>query len=119
MPASLKRAAALLALLIAAPTAAAAGDSFGVPLPPGARTSHDSTYSSPRGFRDTVTFYARHLARRGVGHRAIPVTRHRGVELARFVATGADSPWLAIHVYRHRGTTFIAVVGAPGLDLAE
>jgi hypothetical protein len=105
----------LLALLLGAPPARADA-TRGVPLPPGARPAEEGIHVSPRGLRDTLTFYSRHLQRRAIDHQAIPLQRYRGIELARFLASDPASPWEAIHVYRHRGTTFIAIVGRSPLD---
>jgi hypothetical protein len=105
----------LLALLLGAPPARADA-TRGVPLPPGARPAEEGIHVSPRGLRDTLTFYSRHLQRRAIDHQAIPLQRYRGIELARFLARDPASPWEAIHVYRHRGTTFIAIVGRSPLD---
>ena len=119
LPHLLRPAALLFAALLLVAPAAAADATRGLPLPPGSRAADADTFSSSRGFRDTVTFYSRHLHRRDIPHRAIPVYRHRGVDIARFLATGPDSPWAAIHVYRHRGATFIAIVASPPLDADE
>ena len=105
------------ALLSAAP-AAAAEATRGLPLVPGSRPAETpGVYVSGRGLRDTRTFYSRHLRRAGIAHRVIPLQRRRGVEHQRFLATGDDSPWAAIQVYRHRGVTYVAIVGPPPLDL--
>ena len=83
------------------------------PLPAGARPAGDDTYVSPRGLRETIRHYTRQLARRGAAHEAIPLYRVRGVEIARFIARDDGLSWLAIHVYRHQGTTFIAIIPRP------
>jgi hypothetical protein len=102
----------LVAALLSGP-AAGADTTHGVPLPPGARPAEAGGFVSPRGLRDTLTFYSRYLQRHAIEHRVIPLRRQRGVELARFLATDENSPWQAIHVYRHQGTTFIAIVSRP------
>ena len=109
--------AVALACAVLAPAAAAADDDrYGLPVPPGSQVSErgDSTFVSSRGFRDTLRYYQRHFRRHAIAHRAPPVYRARGVAVARLLATSGDARWGAVHVYRHRGTTYIAVI--PPLD---
>ncbi len=93
---------------------------LGVPLPPGtridaARAAGDAPgerhlFVSGRGFRATVEFYQRFLARRGLLHQAIPVYRYRGTEIARFLSRQPGTAWSAVHVYRDDARTWIFIV---------
>jgi hypothetical protein len=113
MPARPALAAALL-LGVALGPAPAAADA-GVPLPPRSRAvdGPGGLVASGQGFRQTVDFYERFLKRRGLAHEQVPVYRHRGVDVARFLSRQRGSRWRAIHVFRHTGQTFIAVVPEP------
>lgn len=82
-------------------------------LPPGTRTVAPGEHVSGRGLRDTTTFVAKELARRGISHQQIGPYRVRGVELTRFVSQTSSTSWLAIHVVRSGGTTRIYVVPRP------
>lgn len=116
---------AALAALPALPEAhAAPADVLGVPLPPGTRidparaASADGgerrhLFVSGRGFRATVEFYQRFLARRGLQHQAIPVYRYRGTEIARFLSRQPGTAWSAVHVYREDARTWIFIVPQP------
>ncbi len=105
--------AALVVLLCSAALASAGPRKLsGVPLPRGSRALDDGgrLYSSSRGFRKTVRFYERFLARAGTDHQAIPVYSYRGTDVARFLCRQPTAAWSAIHVFRTRGVTQIYVV---------
>jgi hypothetical protein len=118
-----------LAALPALPRAhAAPADVLGVPLPPGTRIDparapgaasdpasgeRRHLFVSGRGFRATVEFYQRFLARRGLQHQAIPVYRYRGTEIARFLSRQPGTAWSAVHVYRDDARTWIFIVPQP------
>jgi hypothetical protein len=101
----------LVGVLALAPVAASA-DVHGVPLPRGSRADGGRHVSS-KGYRDTVDFVRAWLTRRGLPHRQIGPYRARGVDVTRFVAEPSSTAWLAIHVYRQAGTTWISVVPRP------
>jgi hypothetical protein len=102
----------VLALLLALPTASAA-ELHDVPLPRGARSISPNLFNSSRGFRKTVEHFERWFRRSGLGHTAIPITRYRGVVVARFISEHPTSKWLAIHVFRAEGRTQIYIVPRP------
>jgi hypothetical protein len=109
--ASTVRALALTILLGVA--AIARAEPYDVRMPPGTRTDSTGQLVSGRGLRDTTDFIAKELARRGILVNQIGPYRVRGVELTRFVATAASTPWLAIHVMRTGGKTLIFFVPRP------
>jgi hypothetical protein len=112
----------VLTLALALPRAhAAPADVLGVPLPPGTRIdtggagaqdpgARQRLFVSGRGFRATVEFYQRFLARRGLRHEAIPVYRYRGTDIARFLSRQPGTAWSAVHVYREDARTWIFIV---------
>jgi hypothetical protein len=95
-------------------------DVLGVPLPPGTRIDTARAGAGPgerrhlfisgRGFRATVEFYQRFLARRGLLHQAIPVYRYRGTVIARFLSRQPGTAWSAVHIYRDDARTWIFIV---------
>jgi len=72
-----------------------------------------NVYASRQGFRRAVDFYRRTLRRQRVAHEAIPVYRHNGTLVARFLSQDPRAKWLAIHVFHKDGRTYVAVVPAP------
>jgi len=103
---------ALAAILAAAPARA---DTYDLPVPRGTRRDPvtPDLHVSGRGFRDSVDHYARELGRRGLAHERVGPYRVRGVDVARFVSADPRSRWLAIHVYRRDGKTWIFLVKRP------
>lgn len=101
-----------LALALAAPAAAGQhrADELGLDVPRGSKVIGDQLWSSALGFRKTVQFYERLLKRKGLEHEAVPIYGYRGVVVARFLATAADSSWRAIHVFQRRGVTRVYLV---------
>lgn len=85
-------------------------DIAGIPLPRGSRRQSGEAVQSSRGFQATVRFYRRLFNRRGVAYRRLPTYAYRGVILARFVSDEAGSRWSAVHVFKHRGRTWISVI---------
>lgn len=102
----------LAALLFFAAAPARAGDLAGVPLPRGSRADGDVQISG-KGYRDTVEHMRKWLSKQGTAHRQIGPYRARGVDVTRFVSEDPKSPWLAIHVVRQAGRTWISVVSRP------
>lgn len=90
----------------------AVADVHGVDLPRGARAEGDR-HASPLGFRATVDHFARQFDRHGIPVETVGPYRVRGVDVVRFVRTDAGGDWLAVHVYRTAGTTWIFVVARP------
>ena len=105
----------LAAVLVMVCDSSVRADSHGIPLPKGSRVAEGDLFSSGRGFRKTIRFYQRFLDRKGMAHQAVPTYRYRGTAVARFISTDKTSPWLAIHVFRRRGTTHVFVVARPHL----
>ncbi len=94
--------------------APAAADVHGVPLPRGSKAADDDgRHASSRGYRETVDHLRRWLARQGHAHRQVGPYRARGVDVTRFVSTSGATPWLAVHVWRAAGKTWISVVARP------
>lgn len=102
-----------LAIALFAAVAEAAPE---VRLPPGTRTTAAGEHVSGRGLRDTTTFLAKELSRRGISVQQIGPYRVRGVEITRFVSQSSSTNWLAIHVVRTDGRTRIYFVPRPTLD---
>ena len=101
---------ALTLLLAAAP--ARAGDVEGVPMPRGSRADGTRQISG-KGYRDTVDHMRKWLSKHGTAHRQIGPYRARGVDVTRFLSDDAATTWLAIHVVRQAGKTWISVVPRP------
>ncbi|HLL21645.1 MAG TPA: hypothetical protein VK427_05915 [Kofleriaceae bacterium] len=97
-------------LITLASQSLAAGDPWGVRLPPGTRTDATGQLVSSRGLRDTTDAIARDLARRGIVTEQIGPYRVRGAELTRFLSQTPSTSWLAIHVLRTSGKTVIFFV---------
>jgi len=102
--------AATFALALAG--GAARADVHGVPLPRGSKAS-GTRYVSGKGYRDTVDFVAKWLAKQGLEAEQIGPYRARGVDVTRFISQVPTTAWLAIHVVRQAGTTWISVVERP------
>ncbi len=107
--------AVLFALLLAVPAAAA--DVHGVPLPRGSRAQADR-HASGLGFRATVDWYRRQWRTDGLPVRLLGPYGARGLDIVRFLREDQAGTWLAVHVYRLAGKTWIFVVPRPGLDAA-
>jgi len=103
----------VLALLVVLPASSSAAELHDVVLPRGARSISPNLFNSSRGFRKTVEHFRRWFRKTGLDHKAIPVTRYRGVVVARFISEHATSKWLAIHVFRAQGRTQIFIVPRP------
>jgi hypothetical protein len=86
---------------------------LGVPMPKGSRapsSDEPTRVVSGKSYRDTVDFMTKWLSKSGAAHTQIGPYRARGVDVTRFVSDDATSKWLAIHVYRQAGKTWIFVV---------
>jgi hypothetical protein len=99
--------AAILALLFFLGGAAHADTDR--PLPRGSRAD-GAAFVSGDGFGETITWMAKELARRGWALEKVGPYRARGVDVARFVASDEHLPYLAIHVFRVSGKTWISFV---------
>jgi len=106
---------AVAAVLIAA--APAHADTYDLPVPSGTRRdpATPDLHVSSLGFRPSVDYYARELRRRGLAHQRIGPYQVRGVDVTRFVSADPASRWLAVHVYRQDGKTWIFLVKRPAL----
>ncbi len=99
-------------LLVAHAPAPASADPHGVPLPRGTRLV-DGRHASGLGFRATVDHYAKRWKASGIPVTEIGPYRVRGVDVMRFVRTDKAGEWLAVHVWRTGGVTWISVVPRP------
>jgi hypothetical protein len=99
-------AAVAIALGLAGPARA---DVHGVPMPRGTRAD-GARFASGKGYRDTIESFARWLDRAGIAHEQVGPYRARGVDVTRFLSKEAGTKWLAIHVYRQAGKTWISLV---------
>jgi hypothetical protein len=102
---------AAFALALASP--AHAGTEPDLRLPPGTRrdpTQGSNAWVSGRGLRDTTDLLAAELRRRGIAARQIGPAAVRGVELTRFLSDDPATAWLAVHVLRTAGKTWIFLV---------
>ncbi|MBZ0236104.1 MAG: hypothetical protein K8M05_27495 [Deltaproteobacteria bacterium] len=103
---------AILAIASASATSPARADDHGVPLPRGTRAA-EGRHVSGLGFRATVDHYAKRWRADGIPVDAIGPYRVRGVDVMRFVRTDKAGEWLAVHVWRAGGVTWISVVPRP------
>jgi len=95
-------------------TAGVARAGVDLPVPHGTRASDRAgVYVSGAGFRPTVDAVAKGLDRRGLTYRQVGPYRSHGVDVVRFVAPDARGPWLAVHVWRADGKTWISFVKRP------
>lgn len=106
-------AARLAVVALLALSRPAIADEPPLPVPRGTRRADEGRFASSRGFGAAVEFYRRELARRGLGHQQVGPYRSRGVDVARFVSSDPRSAWLAVHVYRQDGKTWISFVNRP------
>jgi hypothetical protein len=73
---------------------------------------------SKLGFRATIEKEAKRIKASGIPVQAIGPYRVGGVDVMRFVRTDKAGDWLAVHVWRSGGVTWISVVPRP-LDEAR
>lgn len=73
---------------------------------------------SKLGFRATIDKEAKRIATDGIPVEAIGPYRVGGVDVMRFVRRDKAGEWLAVHVWRTGGVTWISVVPRP-LDEAR
>ena len=106
--------AAICAILAIAPAAHGleGAEVHGVPLPRGTR-AREGRHVSGLGFRATVDHYAKRWRSAGIPVDVIGPYRVRGVDVMRFVRTDKAGEWLAVHVWRAGGVTWISVVPRP------
>lgn len=112
MPRARTAAAICLALGLTLTAGPAAADVHGVPLPRGTRTT-DGRHASALGFRATIDHYAKLWRKGGIPVEATGPYRARGVDIMRFVRTDLAGEWLAVHVWRSDGITWISIVPRP------
>jgi hypothetical protein len=73
---------------------------------------------SKLGFRATIEKEAKRIKASGIPVQEIGPYRVGGVDVMRFVRTDKAGDWLAVHVWRSGGVTWISVVPRP-LDEAR
>jgi hypothetical protein len=73
---------------------------------------------SKLGFRAAIDKEAKRIRASGIPVQAIGPYRVGGVDVMRFVRTDKAGDWLAVHVWRSGGVTWISVVPRP-LDEAR
>jgi hypothetical protein len=78
----------------------------------------DGPERSKLGFRATLEKEAKRIKASGIPVQAIGPYRVGGVDVMRFVRTDKAGDWLAVHVWRSGGVTWISVVPRP-LDEAR
>ncbi len=100
------------ALALTGAAARATADDHGVPLPRGSRAA-DGRHVSGLGFRATIDHYARLWRKNGIAVTATGPYRVRAVDVMRFVRTDRAGDWLAVHVWRAGGVTWITVIPRP------
>ena len=86
---------------------------LGVPMPKGSKvpdSSDPSRVVSSKSYRDTVESLTKWLSKHAIAHHQVGPYRVRGVDLTRFISDDPATAWLAIHVYRITGKTWIFVV---------
>jgi hypothetical protein len=79
----------------------------------GAPARADAPVRSKLGFRATVDKEAKRIRASGVPVKEIGPYRVGGVDVMRFVRSDKAGEWLAVHVWRAGGVTWISVVPRP------
>lgn len=95
-----------------AKTAPADRPSLPFKAPPGTRWL-DGRYAVGSGLAEATRFVDRQLTRTGIAFARRGPYRVRGVEVTRFVSEDPSTSWLAIHLVRKEGRTFLDVVDRP------
>lgn len=92
-----------------------------LPLPKNARLLADGRYASPLGFRDTVEWYEKELARRGVHVKIDGPLRTRDVVVVRVLPLDTNAGWSAVHIVlaERRTTIYIVAAFRPGQSLVS
>ena len=67
-------------------------------------------FVSSRTFRKTIVHFRKQLSRNGYLHVEHPTYAYRQVVVSRFVASGKNPGWNAVHVFRIKGKTFISII---------
>jgi hypothetical protein len=111
-------AAAAVAALAAEATAAPSRAGLALPARSRPVAGDANHFTSGLGFRKTVVFFRRQLARRGLQAQEIPAYGYRGVLVSRFLAKPPRT-WLAVHIYRLGGKTYVYVVPAPAASTSR
>ncbi len=83
-------------------------------LPPGTRRV-DGRYQLSRGLAETTRWLEQRLTKTGQPFERLGPYRVRGIEVVRFLNTAPQGTWVAIHVSRKEGRTFLDVVARPPL----
>lgn len=83
---------------------------LGLPVPPQAKPAGEHVYVTPLTFRNTVSFYKNRLRKKGIRYQEVPVYRFRGTTIARLISQSPETAWLAVHVFRSKGRTYLALI---------
>ncbi len=81
-----------------------------VRLPPGSRRVSGGRFALSRGIGEATTAIESRLRASGAAYERMGPVRVRGLELTRFLSADPSSSWLALHVSRKEGRTFLDVV---------
>lgn len=80
-----------------------------VRLPAGTR-SVEGRFLLTRGLAETTQYLDRQLSKAGLSFVRVGPYRVRAVEVTRFLSQQPSTQWLAIHVVRKDGQTFLDIV---------
>lgn len=84
-------------------------------LPSGTRwLPGEARYALTAGLADATRAIEKQLAKLGIDCQRIGPYRVRGVEVTRFLSRQSSTSWLAIHLIRKEGRTYLDVVARPG-----
>lgn len=86
--------------------------------PPGTRLI-EGRYVVGSGLAEATRFVDRQLTRAGIAFTRVGPYRVRGLEVTRFLSESSSTPWLAIHLVRKGGRTFLDVVDRPASATAR
>jgi hypothetical protein len=100
---------------VAIATVATLASAEPIRLPRGSRPVEAGLFASGVGFGEAREHLSRELARAGFAAEVKGPSRHRGVDLVRYLLP-ADAPLSAIHLFRKDGKTWIFLLKRPGAD---
>jgi hypothetical protein len=85
-----------------------------VKLPPGTRwLAGEGRYAVGGGLAEATRAIEKQLARAGIASERLGPYRVRGVEVVRLLSQQPSTAWLAIHLVRKEGRTFLDIVERP------
>jgi hypothetical protein len=83
-------------------------------LPPGTRWSPvEGRYLVGGGLAEATRAIEKQLARAGISFERLGPYRVRGVEVVRLLSQQPSTTWLALHLVRKEGRTFLDIVARP------